>query len=571
MGSGNALILWGRLLAPSLRSARNRLRRPTGRGVAKGLLFALAGAAVWAGVYGGVLRALVYFRSTEAVGDLLVAKLLTMLCLLFLTLLVYSNLVVSLSTLLLSKDLDLLASLPVPAGVVFLRQFSLGLLHSSWMFLLFGTPVFAAYASLYAAPPLSLLVLVVGLAGFLLIPACASGFLILVFGRIFPARRVREAAAVGGILLFAALYLAFRVLQPERLADPGSFRSLLGYTLSLQAPGSPALPSTWLSNLAFEALRGQWSNATFYLSLIVTTGASLTIVLAEVAARIYPSLLSRAQEAGGRRRRRETAGSRPLPVPLRWLPHSLGAVILKDTRTFLRDPTQWSQLVLVAALIIVYLYNFRVLPKERVPLPTFDMENLLAFVNLGLCGFVLVAVAARFVFPLLSLEGRSYWILRAAPMAARDILLGKLLLGLAPILGLGLFLTVASNLVLGSTRLMHVVSAGTTIGISVAAVTLALTFGILYPRFNIENAARIPTGVGGLTYMVTAMAVILAVLAIEAWPTYLLFSARYKARGLSTAEWAAILGLFSAAGILLAGVSALALHRGLRALARLEP
>ena len=34
---------------------------------------------------------------------------------------------------------------------------------------------------------------------------------------------------------------------------------------------------------------------------------------------------------------------------------------------FLRDVSQWSQLLLLLALVLVYLYNFRVLDLDRMP------------------------------------------------------------------------------------------------------------------------------------------------------------------------------------------------------------
>ena len=67
--------------------------------------------------------------------------------------------------------------------------------------------------------------------------------------------------------------------------------------------------------------------------------------------------------------------------------------MVKDIKTFLRDSTQWSQLFLLIALIVVYLYNFKVLPLDRSPLPTATLKTVVSFANLALAGFVLSAVA----------------------------------------------------------------------------------------------------------------------------------------------------------------------------------
>ena len=101
---------------------------------------------------------------------------------------------------------------------------------------------------------------------------------------------------------------------------------------------------------------------------------------------------------------------------------------------FLRDVSQWSQLLLLLALVLVYLYNFRVLDLERIPYMSGVVKNVYAFVNLGMAGFVMATVAVRFVFPAVSAEGAAFWIIRTAPISLRDFLWSKFWTGLVPVL-----------------------------------------------------------------------------------------------------------------------------------------
>ena len=55
---------------------------------------------------------------------------------------------------------------------------------------------------------------------------------------------------------------------------------------------------------------------------------------------------------------------------------------MEDMRNFFRDNTQWSQMLLLGALVIVYLYNFSVLPLERSPLRLEFLQNQIAFLAL---------------------------------------------------------------------------------------------------------------------------------------------------------------------------------------------
>ncbi len=91
-------------------------------------------------------------------------------------------------------------------------------------------------------------------------------------------------------------------------------------------------------------------------------------------------------------------------------------LVLKELRLFFRDTTQWSQLILLAVLVVVYVFNIKYLPLRGEGI-TFFLVNVVPFLNLVLAGFVLASIAARFIFPAVSLEGRTLWLLRSSPMS----------------------------------------------------------------------------------------------------------------------------------------------------------
>ncbi len=120
--------------------------------------------------------------------------------------------------------------------------------------------------------------------------------------------------------------------------------------------------------------------------------------------------------------------------------------MLKDIRVFFRDTTQWSQLILLAVLVVVYIYNIRALPlySEGV---TFFFAHIISFVNVGLAGFVLSAVAAD-SSARCELEGPTLWLLRSSPLRARDLLWSKYWVGTVPLLLMAVVLTLGTNLLL---------------------------------------------------------------------------------------------------------------------------
>jgi ABC-2 type transport system permease protein len=167
---------------------------------------------------------------------------------------------------------------------------------------------------------------------------------------------------------------------------------------------------------------------------------------------------------------------------------------------------------------MVYIFNIKSLPLysgERVP---FRLVTLISFLNLGLAGFVLAAVAARFIFPGISLEGRQMWLLRSSPLDPRAMLWSKYWIGTVPLLLLALIITVFTNWLLHASAFMMAVGIATIVFYTLAASALALSFGALYPQFGTENAAQIPTSFGGLVYMMSSLSLLAMIIMIEAGP-----------------------------------------------------
>src|SRR5207245_6880034 len=115
---------------------------------------------------------------------------------------------------------------------------------------------------------------------------------------------------------------------------------------------------------------------------------------------------SRAQEgeAGGGRDR---VLSRWLPKVTAPLGRPANLLLAKEVTVFLRDPGQWSQLAVLLALVVVYVYNFSVLPLDDGSPLAAAMRALAARLTLVLAACVTTSVAVRFVYPAPSLEAAS--------------------------------------------------------------------------------------------------------------------------------------------------------------------
>lgn len=499
------------------------------------ILLALIGLLFWAGIFAVFYRVLHYFQGVEGFGDILARKLLSMVLLTFFSILIFSSILTALSTLYLSKDLALIHAAPVSVEKVFLARWLESTFDSSWMLFLFGLPVFLAYALVYNAGLDFYLVLCVSLPPFCLLASAIGTIIVLLLVVSLPANRMRDIFVLLSMVLVILLYFLFRFMRPERLVDPTALATLAGYLSSLEAPGSPFLPTTWILETLWPVLTDRSGKALFYLGLSTTGALSLVFLEVKLARIFYFKGVSKAQVACRALRSRKFFGNyRKLPLPISG---RISALFSKDIKTFFRDNTQWSQLFLLLALIVVYLYNFKVLPLDKAPIKTFYLQNILSFLNIGLAGFVLAAVAVRFVFPAVSIEGQAFWIIRSAPVPLKTFLWVKFWTYLGPLLILSETLVVLSNKLLSVTPFMMGLSTITIFFMVFGITAMGVGLGAAYPNFRLENMAQVATGFGGLLFMFLCMGFIGSIIVLEAGSVYTIFMARLRGEAIPLAHW----------------------------------
>ena len=553
------------ILRPKWRSFLARLRRGRAEAGARTVLLLLLGAGFWTAVFGVSYRVLKYFKGVEEIGPLLAGKLLAVGLLSFGAILLLSNLVTALSTFFLAKDLDMLVAAPVDWIWFYLAKLGETLAHSSWMVALMVVPILTAYGVVFGGGPLFPLVALATLLPFFLLPTVVGSVITLALVNIFPARRARDLLSLVALSVMAGLVLFLRLVQPEQLARPEGYRNLLDFIAALRAPSHPLLPSEWAASALMNWLLR--IRDPLPLLLLWSTAAAFIVIGASFHRRLYLPGFTKSQEGsngtGGtgrwQRRLRELLG---------WLPVTHREFVLKDFKVFFRDATQWSQLILLAALLIVYVFNIRALPLytgERVP---YVVVTMVVFLNQGLGGFVLSAIAARFIFPSLSLEGRQLWLLRSSPLDLRAMLWSKYWVGTLPLLLLALGIGVITNRMLHAPPFMMVLSTITTVCYTLAVGALALGIGVLFPQFDSENAAQIPTSFGGLVFMMAAVSLLTLIIVIEAVPVAQQLHA-WQA-GIPTGVPTSLLLAMAAVVVVCTLATVLPLRVGLRRLAALE-
>jgi len=503
------------LLLPSFWASRNRARRRERGDGTRAAFFGVVAIGVAGAIFSGSFWLTVQLGGFADFGDYLLRLGLSWLFLSFLSFLAFSGIVTALSTFFLSDDLRLLLAAPVSARRVFHARFAKTVGLSSWMVLVFILPVLAGVGVGHCAPWSYYWLSTLAVVPFVVIPVAIGTAITLLLVNVFPARRARDILMLMGLLFAGSLVVLLRMIQPEQLLRVESLPDLTDFFATLQSPITPLLPSFWAAEAVFASLQGRFDS--LHMAALWTTALGLVVLVAAANERWHFTGFSKAQEARKAKFTRFellTAAARLLPLaPVR------RHMLIKDLKIFLRDVSQWSQLLLLLALVMVYLYNFRVLDLDRNPYMSGLIKNVYAFVNLAMAGLVMSTVCARFVFPAVSSEGAAFWIIRTAPVSLRTFLWSKFWIGFFPVFLLTEVLTVAANHFLGVAPMLRIVSAAAVFFMSLALVGLATGLGARYPRFNADNPSQVAGSYGGVAFMIMAVLFMIVLIALVGWPS----------------------------------------------------
>jgi len=510
---------WLVILRPGLTSLKNTLSRTRG-GRTRAMFIAFFTLLVWALVFAFSVKVLNNLKAADVLGDILCRKFLGLLWLTGSALLMFSALISALSSFFLAKDLDLLMGAPISLETIFWARSLSALATAAWMPAAFLLPVFLAYGFVYTAAPGYYLAAPLATLALLVMSGYLSQAAVLILVNVFPARRTKEIMGLLSIVGFCVLYIAFRLMRPEQLVTPQGFMSAAAYLAALQTPASSFLPTEWAAEAVWPLLTGRSGQMSpwLWLALLWSTAAAGAVLTSYLASGLLWSGYNKSLEGSSRKRRAGSLTSLALGALGRLMRPERRALVVKDLKTFFRDHTQWSQLILLAALLLIYLYNFSVLNLGRFPAGAIVLGNFFALLNQGLVALVSATLALRFAFPSISGEGFAFWIIKAAPLSLADFMKIKFWLWFPPILAVALALIVFGNRYLDLNQVMNTAAVLVTLALTPGLCALAIGLGGRYPRFEAPSPAQAPTGYGGLVYMVYSSLASLAVIGLSAWP-----------------------------------------------------
>jgi ABC-2 type transport system permease protein len=443
-----------------------------------------------------------------SVSDIVMARLLNVLALALFFMLMFSNILIAFSTLYRSHEVSYLIHVPLSWQTYFLSRFVECVAFSSWASAFLGSPLIIAYGLSTNAPLMFYATAVVFYLPYVVIPAALGNMIAMLLVRVFPSLRTSTVVFIALASIAAFGTYLWNIMGRVQFTDQAFFSSLMEATQQTQ---SPLLPSSWAARGLLSTVTGAHVETLFYWLLLVSNAMLMTWLAAELAARVFFPGWSSLQGQEVRRRKGRRVTSR-IDGWVRRLREPVRSLTLKDIKLFWRDPVQWTQFVLFFGLMAVYVANLQSTAGfyEKSP-----WRHGVVALNAAACTLILATLTSRFVFPLISLEGRRFWILGLAPLTLRQLMWQKFWLSVSATLSFTLALVIISCAILRVDSAAFFLCVYAIVASTFGLAGLAVGLGSLYPNFQENNPARIVSSMGGTLNFLLSMGYIIVVVGVQ--------------------------------------------------------
>lgn len=427
-----------------------------------------------------------------------------------------------------SREMAYLLTMPVREERLVYYRFQESLLFSSWGFFLLASPMLFAYGMVVNAPWYYYAYLVPLMGAFAFIPCALGAMLCLLLVYRLPRMR-RIVVGVAALAVIAMAYHSiWKTLEFTEADFPGNswFKDTFN---RFRFTREEWLPSTWLSCALIESARRShnnpqdlpWLEGGRYLVVLVSNALLLHLGVVWLGKRVFrPSYWELHSRRARKPKLRMAWVDSIADVMLTPFPRQTRLLIMKDLRLFRRDPVQWSQFLIFFGLLLLYFANVDRFRQHKSDINVMTWVNIVSFLNLAVVGLILSTFTTRFIYPLLSLEGRRFWILGQLPVDRDTILWGKFLFAAcgswipcAALVGISDVMLDVSMMVVAVHQLICLL-------LCLGLAGMAVGFGAMMPNFREQSPSKIAAGFGGTLNLVLSALYIMAVVLMTALPCH---------------------------------------------------
>lgn len=461
------------------------------------------------------------FRFLSALGGIGVMLIRHLFALFFFGLglmLILSNIITTYTTVFHSEEIPFLLCRPIAPGEILLHKWLETTLISSWAFFFIIIPFIGAFAWHGHLSLLFMLWTFLFSIPFVLFYAGAGMLITLVVLRWAP--RWRPQVWVAAALLVLIGWGVWMLAGADNSAGAGKSQTgdaafiLERFVPGLKLAAFPLWPSAWAAEGIMALSRDQWPRGGLLFGVLLANVLMVGLLVEGLGNARFVQAWQRTRAAGLRavlpaRSAAALPASRrvyralALETRLAFLLPDARALVVKDLRTFLRDPAQWIQGLLFFGLLALYFFNLRNLHYH---LLSAVWRNLIVFLNMFSLSAVMCSFCSRFIYPQLSLEGQAFWLIGLAPTTMGRVLKIKFLASLAGMLVISVVLMAVSTAMLDVGWRVWATALGLAVAISSGLCGLATGLGAVFLDLKQRNPMAIISGFGGTLNLVLSLA-----------------------------------------------------------------
>lgn len=364
------------------------------------------------------------------IGLFLLHEFISMVLFIFFLSVNIGNIIVSYSTLYKSSEISFLITRPVEPIKIFFIKFMDNFFYSSSTLILILLSVLSGYAIYFKMNILSLIIfLFFNFIPFIFSAGCLGVIILLLVMKLAIKYNLRKLIITLSTSYIFLVYLFFKIQSPIKLVN------LIMQYYPLQnrdkyfAEIIPAilkyLPNHWLSESAYWLIQKNISEAIplFINQLLLSTG--LFVVALLLGKKWYHETLFKNIKFRGEnfliknfQKKFFNFSNESFLFP------QSESIIKKDFWIFVREPSQLIHFSLLLLLIIIFIISIGGI--QYIGFGNYYLQTII-YLSVILFNLLFIStLSLRFVFPIISLEGQSFWKLRSSPLTNKFIINKKI-------------------------------------------------------------------------------------------------------------------------------------------------
>jgi hypothetical protein len=411
------------------------------------------------------------------------------------------NIMVSLTGLFKSNEIDYLFTKPIPQERIFIVKFFDNFFYSSGVLFLILFSVLLAYGQFFKLGIMFYFNAIFGLfVPFTLIAAILGVLILFLLVRIASKIGIKWTVLILGTFYLVSVMVFLYFNNPPKIIEESLLSDSYVNALfaQLDNPLLKYLPNTWVASSLYQFQRGNNTLAAGYIILLYAETLVLIIAGYLIAQKSYYKTFIIASEIRPKNDEKKNKSVALLRFdnerkgsPVFW------SIFRKEVVLFLRDPAQTFHLLLMVSLMGVFIVSIGGKSTEMFRSLNPDVQALIYLVFFLFNAFFISSLALRFVFPHYSLEGYTFWKIRSAPVNYKKIYTYRFIFYLVIMLLLSEMLTVFSHVMFSVS--LKFFSAIVTFFIVVTVVSVNYGLGTYFANFGEKNPIRIASSQGAST------------------------------------------------------------------------